>query len=217
MKKEANTTLVGRLRRHAGYPVVFMFVVTFFFSAVLIGFSRFTAEQVDANRQIRFERAVLSAVGADVGERSTPAEIHRVFQSLVQPPSGMSGGAYLYMKDGAIAAYAVPMEGKGFWNVIRGVIGVEPDRETITGIAFHEQNETPGLGAEIVKTSFRKHFRGLRVAEGASPVGLVPVGTSLKGGEVHAITGATQTCKKLEKIINEALNGWRNRVGSGAR
>ena len=41
------------------FAVIYMFAVTAFFSAVLIGFARLTRDRVDANQQLAFEKAVL--------------------------------------------------------------------------------------------------------------------------------------------------------------
>ncbi|MHC5119399.1 MAG: hypothetical protein ACYSOH_05185, partial [Planctomycetota bacterium] len=57
--------------------VVYMFIVTAFFSAVLIGFARLTRDKVEANRQIAFEEAVLE-VFPDI-EARTNAQIHQIF------------------------------------------------------------------------------------------------------------------------------------------
>ena len=64
------------------YPVVYMFIVTAFFSSIVIGFARFTQDRVDANKQIAFERAVLQASG-QLADRSTVA-IHETFLQIIR-------------------------------------------------------------------------------------------------------------------------------------
>ena len=202
------------LRARAYYPILYMFLVTFFFTAVLVGLDRATGARVEANRQIMFERAVLLAVLPDeVGEGTAASQIHRIFTDEIASPDGTSGGAYRLVRSGELAAYAIPIEGKGFWDTIRGVIGVMPDRETVTGIAFYDQKETPGLGAEIVKPFFRDRFKGIHIGSGDRPIGLVQVGAETGENAVHAITGATQTSSRLEKIINDGIGEWRSTMG----
>ncbi len=82
-------------------------------------------------------------------------------------------------------------------------------------IAFYEQRETPGLGAEITKSYFREQFKGLKIKDRDVPVRLMPIGTRTSEHEVHAITGATQTCTRLERIINQSLRTWRKEMGAG--
>ncbi|MFN2351870.1 MAG: FMN-binding protein, partial [Kiritimatiellia bacterium] len=117
-------------------------------------------------------------------------------------------GVYLYQPDGRTAGYAVPVAGQGFWAPIRGVVGVKPDLKTLAGLAFYDQNETPGLGARIAERSFRGQFEGLRLGEPERLIGIRAPSVNLAEHEVHAISGATQTCVRLEKLINDSLNAW---------
>lgn len=213
MNDSKQQSAVEKLRSHIGFPVVYMFVVMLFFASVVVGFARFTAERVAANRQILFERAVLIALGFDVGRDTPPQEIHRLFQSRVDAPTEGSAGAYILEDGDGVAAYALPVAGQGFWDEIKGVVGIQSDGRTLIGVAFYEQKETPGLGAEIVKPYFLKRFKGLPLETNSNPIGLVSVGMERRENEVYAITGATQTCTRLEKILNEALAAWQKKMG----
>lgn len=184
------------------FAVIYMFVVTAFFSAVLIGFARLTRSRVDANQMIAFEKAVLGVIPEI--SATTNAQIHQIFTEQFE----LSSGGYVYRKDGQVAGYAVPVEGQGFWATIKGIIGIAPDKQTITGISFYEQSETPGLGARIVEPAFCDAFTGKELAEGERLIGIRPDGTTLNNSEVHSITGATQTCVRLEKLINDGLAQW---------
>lgn len=65
-------SLAERLRRTALYPVVYMFLITFLFTAILIGIAHATHARVDANEKIMFERAVLMATLPDEVTDRTP-------------------------------------------------------------------------------------------------------------------------------------------------
>ena len=78
----------------------------------------------------------------------------------------------------------------------------------IIGIAFYEQNETPGLGAQITKYAFKNQFNGKIISSSGKPINMRQPGSELGKSDVHAITGATQTSTRLEKIINDALIKW---------
>lgn len=187
------------------FPVLYMFVITAVFSTALIGFARMTRPRVLANEQLAFERAVLEAF-PEITVPPSP-QIHPLFNTLFEK-NELAAGAYVYRKDGRLMGYAVPVAGKGFWAPIRGVVGVSADLTTITGISFYDQNETPGLGARIVEPSFRGQFEGLRVGVIEKPIGIRPVSETLRDSQVHALTGATQTCVRLEVLINERLSEW---------
>jgi Na+-transporting NADH:ubiquinone oxidoreductase subunit C len=105
------------------------------------------------------------------------------------------------------------MSGQGFWAPIQGVIGIAADKQTITGIVFYQQNETPGLGAEITKPAFRSQFKGKKLSPGDKAINIRRPGAELGASDVHAVTGATQTCTRLERIINAALDSWRAQIG----
>ena len=55
---------------------------------------------------------------------------------------------------------AVEFEGPGLWGPIKGFLALGADAETIRGLTFYEQEETPGLGGEIASESFRRQFEG---------------------------------------------------------
>jgi Na+-transporting NADH:ubiquinone oxidoreductase subunit C len=117
-----------------------------------------------------------------------------------------------YFKGDSFIAYALPVEGPGFWAPIKGVIGIDADTKTITGISFYEQNETPGLGGEIVKSEFRDQFVGKKISETDVPIDMRAPTAELDESSVHAITGATQTSTRLGVFINVQLARWRELV-----
>lgn len=189
------------------YPVLYMFVITAFFSSIVIGVARFTQDRVDANRQIAFEKAVLQA--SDRFLDKSPALIHETFLQIIQQVEGESGAYNVLDKDRRVTGYVIPIEGKGFWAPIKGVIGVDRDKRTITGISFYQQNETPGLGGRIMEDEFRQQFVGKQLGTKDKAIEILPSSAELDDGQVHAITGATQTCSRLEKLINDSVDQWR--------
>jgi Na+-transporting NADH:ubiquinone oxidoreductase subunit C len=203
------------MRQKRWFPVFYMFVTTAFFSSLVIGFSQLTSERVKSNERLSFEKAVISVLPGLYQDKMTNVMLHRTFTEQVTEPDELSAGAYTLRQDGKIAAYALPMSGQGFWATIKCVIGIEADKKTITAIAFYQQNETPGLGAEIAKAAFREQFKGKVISPGDKPLSIKRPGTELGASDVHAVTGATQTSTRLEKIINLALINWRQQLNKG--
>jgi Na+-transporting NADH:ubiquinone oxidoreductase subunit C len=102
--------------------------------------------------------------------------------------------------------YAMHVSGKGLWSTIKGYMALEPDLCHIAALAFYEQKETPGLGGEIEKPAFLERFRGKCVygASGRRELRIVRPGMGRGGdSELDGITGATMTCRGLEKLLNE--------------
>lgn len=205
------------IREKPWFPIFYMFAVTAAFSTVVIGLTRLTSERVEANERLAFETAVLSVLPDVDRERMTRLELHRQFVDIVAEPDPSTAGAYTATRNGQIAAYILPMSGRGFWAPIRGVIGIKPDKTTITGIAFYEQNETPGLGAEIAKEPFQDQFRGKELSAEEKPLTMKRPGEPLGPTEFHAVTGATQTSVRVERIINSALKQWRDEMAAKSR
>ena len=76
----------------------------------------------------------------------------------------------------------------------------------IRGITFYEQEETPGLGGDIVKPSFRDRFKGLSIRDKDGNLGII----IKSGGEnainkIDGISGATLTSDKVQQMLNKAL------------
>ncbi len=201
------------IKDKAWFPIIYMFVVTLFFSAIIIIFGSFTRRRVEDNERIAFERAVLEALPIDISQRMSPSEIHGLYLETVKDPTQATGGAFRYMRGDSLIAYALPLDGPGFWAPIKGVIGIAADKKTVTGIAFYEQNETPGLGGEIVKSNFRDQFVGKQLSDKGVSLEIRMVSAELDESSVHAITGATQTSTRLGRFMNEQLQQWRAAVG----
>ena len=194
------------------YAILFMFIITFIVSTILIIFGNATRQRVLDNQRVAFRRAILDAL--PVQTTSTPSDaIHEIFADSIIT-SSLDTGVYEFRRDGTVIAYALPVSGAGFWAPIKGVIGIAADMRTITGLSIYEQNETPGLGGEIVKPYFRDQFREKRIADGPRPIQIRPVTDPIDEHSVHAITGATQTSTRLEVLLNERLQAWRDQQGS---
>jgi Na+-transporting NADH:ubiquinone oxidoreductase subunit C len=200
------------MREKLWFPVFYMFLMTAFFSSIVIGFSQVTNARIEANEDLAFEKAVLTVLPGLFDAEISRSELHRRFVERVSSPDEKSGSAYMLKEAGKNVAYALPISGQGFWAPIKGVIGIKADWKTITAIAFYEQNETPGLGAQITKDAFRSQFNGKVISSTGNPLNVKPPSATLGISEVHAITGATQTSTRLEKIINEALKNWLSEI-----
>ena len=114
---------------------------------------------------------------------------------------------YLVWKDGELTRVVLPIRGAGMWSMIYGYIALEADFNTIAGVKFYEQNETPGLGDQIATPHWQAKWIGkqlydeqgemlFRVSEG-------PVKEGASGAEyqVDAISGATITANAVTALM----------------
>jgi Na+-transporting NADH:ubiquinone oxidoreductase subunit C len=100
----------------------------------------------------------------------------------------------------------LPVEGVGMWGLMAGFMALDRDGNTVRGLTFYEQKETPGLGAEIANPKWqalwvgRKAFDAswepkLRVIKGrADPPEKDP-------HRVDGLSGATITSQAVSRLI----------------
>ena len=117
------------MRNKWWFPIVYMFLMTAFFSSIVIGFSYVTSARVEANENLAFEKAVLAVLPGLYDTEKSRSELHKIFVEQISSPNEISGGAYMLKADGQIVVYALPISGQGFWAPIKGVIGIKADRQ----------------------------------------------------------------------------------------
>ncbi len=112
-------------------------------------------------------------------------------------------------------AYGFPLRGKGLWGSISAFGVVFSDFKRMIGIDFTEQVETPGLGARITEKEFKYFFRNLDLSGFLNGTpdqpAVVMVGKKNQTNverttnSIQAITGATQTCNGVLRMMNTDL------------
>lgn len=113
-------------------------------------------------------------------------------------------GWFAAIKDGKTVAYEIPSESKGYGGAIKMIVAVGTDGKVI-GYTILSHNETPGLGDNATKTSFKERFVGktlnnLEDKDGNPLVEKVP-----SKDHVQALTGATITSKAVVRAVAEAV------------
>ena len=58
------------------------------------------------------------------------------------------GTVYLVQDRDRIEQVVIPVEGVGMWGTLYGFIAIDRDGNTIRGLTYYDQKETPGLGGE---------------------------------------------------------------------
>ena len=103
--------------------------------------------------------------------------------------------------------YVLPIYGAGLWGPIWGYIALNDDKDTVYGVYFSHQGETPGLGAEIATEHFQGEFKDKHVLDGEN-VGLSVV----KNGKVEnpeyqvdGISGGTITSLGVDAMLKNCM------------
>jgi Na+-transporting NADH:ubiquinone oxidoreductase subunit C len=130
-------------------------------------------------------------------------------EELGKPASMRRLPLFVSTMDNGTHQYIVPLRGKGLWGPIWGYISFEKDLNTVYGVNFDHQGETPGLGAEIKEIWFQQPFKGKTIFEDSVKFVSIKV---IKGGaapgnkhEVDAISGGTITSKSLQAMLDTCL------------
>lgn len=87
--------------------------------------------------------------------------------SRVAPPNNAGIGripnygiVYFVMKDDQVDQIVIAVEGLGMWGTIYGFLSLAPDANTVRGLTYYDQKETPGLGGEIGNPNWQALWRG---------------------------------------------------------
>lgn len=115
---------------------------------------------------------------------------------------------YMVWDDDGLDRVILPVRGNGMWSMLYGYIALEPDFNTISGMTFYEQNETPGLGDQITHGHWLEQWQGRQVygVEGNPRFrineGVVKPGSEAFQFEVDALTGATVTGDAVTSMVH---------------
>lgn len=118
---------------------------------------------------------------------------------------------YLFYEEGNttdVAAYIIPLYGKGLWDDIWGYLAVEPDFNTIRGVSFDHKGETPGLGARITSLEVQERYKGKKLFNEGNKLKSVKMvkgenNSELTVHEVDGMSGATITGVGVNKMLKK--------------
>ncbi|KJR27844.1 Na(+)-translocating NADH-quinone reductase subunit C [Vibrio navarrensis] len=116
-----------------------------------------------------------------------------------------TGVVYL-VKDGAqVSKVIIPVHGNGLWSMMYAFVAVETDGNTVSGITYYQQGETPGLGGEVENPSWRAQWVGKKLFdENHQPAIKIVKGGAPAGSEhgVDALSGATLTSNGVQHTFD---------------
>ncbi|MCF7521600.1 Na(+)-translocating NADH-quinone reductase subunit C [Neisseria sp. ZJ106] len=103
-------------------------------------------------------------------------------------------------ENGKVGQIVLPMHGNGLWSVMYGFVSIQPDGNTVNGITYYDQGETPGLGGEISNPLWQQKFVGKKLFDENGKLALhVGKGASAdKEHGVDALSGASLTSKGVQ-------------------
>jgi len=176
---------------------------------LLTAAARFTEPYQDANAEAEKNHNILNVLQVPYPPKSSSQQLVKIFKENVRLEQLGELKIYRYVppKDSdSSETVAVDFEGPGLWGPVKGFLALGQDMRTIVGITFYEQEETPGLGGEIVSSWFREQFVGKSIIDEAGNPGIIiSKSDGSAPNKVDAISGATMTCDKVQAMLNEAI------------
>ncbi len=116
-----------------------------------------------------------------------------------------TGVVYLVKDGDKVSKVIVPVHGNGLWSMMYAFVAVETDGNTVSGITYYEQGETPGLGGEVENPQWRAQWEGKKLYdENHKPAIKVVKGGAPEGSEhgVDALSGATLTSNGVQHTFD---------------
>ncbi len=189
------------------YALVYAAVLGAVCALLLTGAADFTEDRRVANQKAEEALNILLALKVPLPDSVSSKQVVEAHKENVQEQMQGDLTTYEYEVNGKVLATAMRFAGPGLWGPIKGFLALEQDMKTIRGITFYEQEETPGLGGEIVTEGFRKRFVGKTIHDKDDNVGIVicKPGSAKEQNEIDGITGATMTCDKVQAMLNEVI------------
>ena len=177
---------------------------------LLTAVAKITEPYKEANAEAERNRNILNVLQVPYPAETSSQQLVKIFKEHIRPETFGELEIYRYIPprdSGDVETVAFGFEGPGLWGPVKGFLALDPDMKEIRGITFYEQEETPGLGGEIVTEGFRKRFVGKKIHEKDDNVGIVicKPGSAKEQNEIDGITGATMTCDKVQAMINETI------------
>lgn len=101
----------------------------------------------------------------------------------------------------------LPVHGAGYVSTLYGYLALDPDGETVRGLTFYEQGETPGLGSEVQNADWLAGWAGKRVRDETGTLrlgvahGRVAAGDPAAPYLVDGLSGATRTANGVTNLL----------------
>jgi Na+-transporting NADH:ubiquinone oxidoreductase subunit C len=110
----------------------------------------------------------------------------------------------LKSEDGSsVEKFVFPVRGMGLWSMMQGYLAVEPDFQTVAGLTFYQQAETPGLGGEVENPNWKAKWPDKKIfdAEGQVALSVSKGDQTANDYGVDALSGATITSNGVSNML----------------
>ncbi len=190
------------MKKSFAFPIIFMIVITAFFTLILAFLNYSTADIVAFNQETELRKTILYVFNIEIPFKE-PKAVEEAFSKYISEETINGQDVFVARNGENIIGYAFPIGGTALWGTVEGFAAVSVDFNELLGIDFVSHSETPGLGGRISEDWFKEQFRGLKLTDANN--GSYIVYKPSPGGNVDAIAGATLTSKSVSNFINEDI------------
>jgi len=127
------------------------------------------------------------------------------------------GIVYFVIKDEKVEQIVIAVEGLGMWGTIYGFLSLAPDGNTVRGLTYYDQKETPGLGGEISNPKWLALWEGRKAFDDQWNAKITVIKGAAGSPEndplrVDGLSGATVTSNAVTRLMQFWLsdNGYGN-------
>jgi len=174
--------------------IIFILLLGGISTSLIIGIKSYTLPMIERYEAFQLKSTIVAAAGIAYSKEN----LNDVFTENIREIIKDAFVFYLSPDN----KYIFEFDGRGLWGMIKGVITLNPDLETIERVQIISQEETPGLGARITEERFLNTFRGKKFSPRLK---LVLRKMRPEDNEIDAITGATMTSGALIDMLNQAF------------
>jgi len=186
--------------------VVFMALITFVAITLLSWVDIITKPAVERNKTLFLKQAVNEASG--MVRPATKEALAAWYDARVTEVRRTDGGHdhFWVEDDGGVSNPVLIQKGPGLWGSITAFVGFDRHAGTIRGVTFQDHVETPGLGARIDESWFRRQFVGKTGPFAVlRPEPKDKNATTTDNDKFDQITGATITSTAVKDIMNKGI------------
>lgn len=191
------------MKKSFSFPIIFMIIITAFFTFILAFLNYSTADKIAFNQETELRRKILYVFDIEPKSNS-PEDVEKAFEENIEEETIDEDIIYIIKENDEVSGYAFPVRGSGLWGSIEGYVGISADYSKILGLDFISHSETPGLGGRISEDPYKEQFRGLDITNAKDENYIIY--KPAPGGNVDSIAGATLTSKSVSKFLNEDID-----------
>jgi Na+-transporting NADH:ubiquinone oxidoreductase subunit C len=109
---------------------------------------------------------------------------------------------YFVERDNRLETIVLPVWTKGLYSTLRGFLALEGDGQTVKGLTFYEDAETPGLGGEINNPRWQATWEGKEIYgdDGRVRIRVTKAPTD-PNYDIDALSGATLTSRGVDNML----------------